>query len=108
MRALKHLEKAIPVSIFNQLVPNYLNLAKILQFDESMCNSLGDMKDTPAEACRAVFEEWLTQATPPPTWKNLVESLRNLGMGEVANCIEVFFNKEPILVRTGTQYKEVV
>ena len=104
MRALRHLEKVLPVSIFNQLAPNYLNLAKTLQFDESMYNSLGDMKDTPAEGCQAVFEEWLSQAAVPPTWKNLMDSLQKLEMGEVAKCIKAFFSKQPILVRIGMYF----
>ena len=101
-RALIYLEKAIPISIFNSLAPKYLSLAEILQFSNHIYNALKEQHMTPDKGCQAVFEEWIgCGCLLSPTWSNLLDVLRKLEMGKIADCIAKFFSKPFLLVRVS-------
>ena len=91
MSALDRLERVACISIFNDLVPKFLEFASALDFDEPTVDSLRE--NNPIERAISMFRTWLSgKSSLPPTWQVLLEKLQAIGMGELAQEIEKFLS----------------
>ena len=100
MSALDRLEKIAGIFIFNNLAPKFLNLASALDFQESTLSSLR-RESRSIEGAKSMFREWLSGKSPlSPTWRVLLEKLRDIDMGQLAQKIKTFFSRTPSLVCT--------
>ena len=95
MSTLDRLEKTAGISVFNKLVPKFLSMASALCFDESTLDSLRE-ENNPVEGVKEMVKAWLSGKNflpPMSTWQVLLEKLQAVGMGELAQEIEHFFNR---------------
>ena len=95
MSTLDRLEKTAGISVFKKLVPKFLSMASALCFDESTLDSLRE-ENNPVEGVKEMVKAWLSGKNflpPMSTWQVLLEKLQAIGMGELAQEIEHFFNR---------------
>ena len=94
--ALDCLEAMAGISICNQLAPVFCTMAAVLHMDHSTLNYLRT-ENNPVEGSKAMFEAWISgKSSLPPTWKMLLEKLHTIGLGELAQRVEHFFNITPV------------
>ena len=94
--ALHRLEKTTSISMFDKLVPKFLELSSALDFDDSTLNSLKE-ENNPVEGVKAMLKAWLSgKSSLPPTWKMLLKMFHAIDMGGVAQEIEDFFNSSSV------------
>ena len=64
--------------------------------DHSTLNYLRT-ENNPVEGSKAMFEAWISgKSSLLPTWKMLLEKLHTIGLGELAQRVEHFFNITPV------------
>ena len=96
MSVFDRLEAIAGIFIYNQLAPEHLTMAEALKFDHSTFNKL-KMENNPGEGSKVVLKAWLSgKSALSPTWKVLLENLRTIQMGGLAQEIECFFNTTPV------------
>lgn len=102
MSALDRLEKVANIPIFNKLAPKFLKMASGLHFHESCLDSLRT-ENNPVEGSKMMMKAWLSgESSLPPTWQKLLEMFQSIGIGEIAQKIEEFFNIPPAISQSAS------
>jgi len=90
MTALNRLEVAAGISIIDKLAPKFVAMAAFLCIDAS---TMVTHRNNPHEELSGVFTKWFADKSPlPTTWQVLLEMLRDIELGELAQEIDDFFN----------------
>lgn len=90
MTALNRLEVAAGISIIDKLAPKFVAMAVFLCIDAS---TMVTHRNNPHEELSGVFTKWFADKSPlPTTWQVLLEMLRDIELGELAQEIDDFFN----------------
>ena len=98
MSALDRLEEVAGIPIFNKLAPKFPIMVLVLDFHESLSDSLR-MENNPVEGLKAMFKAWLLEKSSlPPTWQVLLTIFRNIQMGDLAEEIWHFFKRTPAIL----------
>ena len=90
------MEKVADISIFNKLVPKFLEMASALHLDESTLDSL-KRENNRVEASKAMLKAWLSgRSSLPSTWQMLLKIFDAIDMRELVQEIEHFFNRASV------------
>lgn len=90
MTALNRLEVAAGISIIDKLAPKFVAMTAFLCIDAS---TMVTHRNNPHEELSGVFTKWFAGKSPlPTTWQVLLEILRDIELGELAQEIDDFFN----------------
>ena len=93
MTVFNHLEVAAGISIIDQLAPKFIAMAAFLCLDVSTMVTHSETTNNPHEGLSDVLTKWFAGKSPlPTTWQVLLEILRDIKLGELAQEIEDFFN----------------
>ena len=93
MTALNRLEVAAGIFIIDQLAPKFIAVATLLCLDASTIVTHSKTTNNPREGLSGVLTKWFAGKSPlPTTWQVLLEILRDIELGELAQEIEDFFN----------------
>ena len=93
MTAFNRLEVAAGISIFDQLAPKFIAMAAFLCLDASTMVTHSETTNNPHEGLSDVLTKWFAGKSPlPTTLQVLLEILRDIKLGELAQEIEDFFN----------------
>ena len=89
MSAIARLAAVANINICYELAPKHREMIKKLSLPQSL-----SYNPNPMDTIRTVFEEWLAgKSRLPPTWGEVMEVLREVGMIHLALRIEKYFTE---------------
>ena len=90
MSAIARMKVTAGIDICHELAPKCRELIKKLSLPQSFSHN-----QSPTGTIMVVFEEWLDgKSRLPPTWAEMMAVLREIGMNNLAECIEKYFAGE--------------
>ena len=90
MSAIARMKVTAGIDICHELAPKHRQMIKKLSLPQSFSHN-----QSPTGTIMVVFEEWLDGKSPlPPTWAEMMAVLREIGMNNLAECIEKYFAGE--------------
>ena len=90
MSAIARMKAMADIDICHELAPKHREMIKKLSLPQSISHN-----QSPTGTIMVVFEEWLDgKSRLPPTWAEMMVVLREVGMNDLAECIEKYFAGE--------------
>ena len=89
MSAIARMKATAGIDICRELAPKHAEIIGRLSLRQLISHN-----QSPIDTITIVFEEWLAgKISIPPTWEEMMEVFRGIGMNHLAECIEKYFGK---------------